>query len=90
MVIKYFADVRQLTRCEQEQWTKAAPTVRELLAGLAAQHGAAFEKRLLDGGRLSRTIVVLVDGRNVEHVAGLETPLEPDASVAIFPMVAGG
>ncbi len=53
MVIKYFADVRQLTRCEQEQWTKAAPTVRELLAGL-------------------------------------ETPLEPDASVAIFPMVAGG
>jgi molybdopterin synthase sulfur carrier subunit len=90
VIVRYFADIRELTGRAEEAFSKAAPTLRALVAELATAHGAAFEKRLLEGGGLSSTIIVLVDGRNVEHLAGLDTPLGPDAAVAIFPMVAGG
>ncbi len=90
MVIKYFADIRRLTRCEEQQWTEAAPTLRELLVGLSQQHGAAFQKRVLDGDGLSSTIIILVNGQSIEHLNGIETPLGPEDTVAVFPMVAGG
>ena len=90
MTIRYFADVRQLTGCSEEQWTKAAPRLRDLIAGLTAQHGAAFGKRMLDGDGLNPTINVFVNGRDVVHLKGLETPLDGEDVIAVFPMVAGG
>ena len=90
MVVRYFADIRSLAGTEEQQWTSAAPTLRSLLTGLAAEKGAAFEKRVFDGGQLSSTIIVLVNGRNIQHLKGVETPLGADDIVAVFPMVAGG
>jgi sulfur-carrier protein len=90
VIVRYFADIRRLTGRSEETFSKAAPTVRALLADIAAAHGAAFERRVLAGGQLSSAIIVLVDGQNVEHLAGLDTPLGPQATVAVFPMVAGG
>lgn len=90
MLVKYFADVRKLTGCEAEPWTAAAPTLRALLGALTGRHGAAFRERVLPGGALSGTLIVLVNGRNVEHLAGADTPLGPEDVVVLFPMVAGG
>ncbi|MBI5543016.1 MAG: MoaD family protein [Deltaproteobacteria bacterium] len=90
MLIKYFADVRQLSGCEDQPWTKAAPTLRELLEGLGAQHGAGFRERVFSGQELSPTIIILVNGHHVAHLQGLQTKLGPEDTVAIFPMVAGG
>ncbi len=90
MLIKYFADVRRLTGREREEWAKAAPTLRELLAQLAEQHGAAFRTKVLEGDGLSSTIIILVNGRHVDHLNGIDTSLSPEDTVAVFPMVAGG
>jgi sulfur-carrier protein len=90
MLIKYFADVRRLTGRDREEWTEGAPTLRALLAGLAAKHGAAFERKVLEGDGLSSTIIILVNGRHVEHLDGIDTALSPGDTVAVFPMVAGG
>ena len=90
MTIKYFADIREVTGREDQQWTKPAPTLRALLAGLCDAYGAALARRLFDAGTLNGTITVLVNGRNVVHLAGLDTPLQQDDVVVIFPMVAGG
>jgi len=90
VLIKYFADIRKLTGVEQQPWTKAEPTLRSLLKDLAVQHGPAFEERMFKGDRISSTVIIMVNGRNIEHLNGLETPLAPDDVVVIFPMVAGG
>jgi molybdopterin converting factor small subunit len=45
MRIKYFADIRTLSGCLEQEWTRPAPTLRELVLGLAEQHGAAFSAR---------------------------------------------
>ena len=90
MVVRYFADIRTLARTDEEQRSAAPPTVNALLAVLAADKGAAFEKRVFEGGKLSDTIILLVNGRNIKHLNGVETALKPDDVVAVFPMVAGG
>lgn len=90
MLVKYFADVRTLTGRLEEEWNRPATTLRELLLGLAERHGEAFRKRVLPEGRISDTIIVLVNGQHVIHLEGLDTRLQPDTTVSLFPMVAGG
>ena len=90
MTVKYFADIRSLTRRGEETWTKAEPDLRSLLKGLTAEYGAAFEKRLFEGDRLSDTIIIFVNGRDIAHLNGLDSPLKSDDFVAVFPVVAGG
>jgi molybdopterin converting factor small subunit len=67
VTIRYFADIRALTGCGEETWTKAAPDMRSLLEGLAAQHGSAFGKRVFEGDRLNSTIIIFINGRDVAH-----------------------
>lgn len=46
---------------------------------------------ILDGdGGIQPQINVLRNGREVEHLDGLETPIEPGDAVSVFPPVAGG
>ncbi|MEG2419744.1 MAG: MoaD/ThiS family protein [Eubacterium sp.] len=42
------------------------------------------------GETLGDEIIILVNGRHVEHLNGIHTPLVPSDTVAIFPVVAGG
>jgi molybdopterin synthase sulfur carrier subunit len=90
VIIKYFADIRGLTGRKEQQWTKASPTLGTLLADLAREYGPPFEKRIFEGGQLSNSIIILINGQNIEHLSGLETSLGPEDIVVFFPMVAGG
>ena len=90
MTIKYFADVRHLTGCFEQRWNKAEPTLGALLGDLTRQYGPAFEKRVLENGQLSSSITIFLNGQNAELLSGLDTRLNPDDVVTVFPMVAGG
>lgn len=90
MVVRYFADIRTLAGTDEEERTSAPPTLNALLAVLAAEKNPAFEKRVFPEGKLSDTMIILVNGRNILHLNGVQTPLKPDDVVAVFPMVAGG
>lgn len=90
VTVKYFADIRSLTRRVEEVWSKAEPDLRSLLKGLAAQYGAAFEKRIFEGDRISDTMIIFINGRDIVHLNGLDSPLKGDDVVAVFPVVAGG
>ncbi len=90
MIIKYFADIRTLTGRGEQQWNKAAPTLRALLGDLVSQYGVAFEKKVFHEGRLSGAIIILVNGQDAALLKGLDTPLAAEDHVVFFPMVAGG
>ncbi len=90
MLVKYFADIRTLSRREEQRLERAPSSVRELLRELSDQHGDAFRRRVFEGDGISSTLIVFVNGQNVEHLRGIETPLRPEDVVAIFPMIAGG
>ncbi len=41
-------------------------------------------------GELSEHAQVFINGENIRHLAGLDSPLKPDDHVDIFPPVVGG
>lgn len=74
-----------------EEWVglPAGATVGELVAALVERHGDAFREALLwtDGSPLPNA-VILLDGKNVLHHGGMDTPIERDGSAHIVLMTA--
>lgn len=70
--------------------TPAPATVAELLDALRADL-PAVERRIRDeAGVLRRFVNVYVDGDDVRHLEGVDTPLRAGAVVLVIPSVAGG
>jgi MoaD family protein len=65
--------------------------VRALFDELASRYGENFLEGLKSAeGELSTGVIVLVNGVNIHSLAGLDTELKPQDTVAIFPPIGGG
>ena len=64
-------------------------TVAEVLDGLFAGHPALAD-RLRPEGTLSAFVNVYINGDDIRHRQGLETPVAPDDVVILLPAMAGG
>jgi molybdopterin synthase sulfur carrier subunit len=91
MLVKFFATYREITKCASLTLT-APSNLLSLITELSARYGPVMRTRLLsaDGQNAGADAVILVNGRHIEHLAGLKTPLCEKDVVAIFPLVAGG
>jgi len=91
MKVKFFATYRDITRRKDEEIT-APPDVYRLLVDLGERYGAAFKAKLLtpDGKDIGKDTIIMVNGRNVFHLDGINTALTEADVVSIFPIVAGG
>lgn len=92
MVIHYFAMLRDVTRVSQQTWNhEPVKTMGELLEKLCAQYGSGFARwvRQEDGG-FGQYAIILVNGNDIRNLQGLQTPLDNNDSIAIFPPIAGG
>ncbi len=69
-------------------WTNGN-TVREAIDALCIQN-PALRVAILDGERLRPHVHALVNGRDIALGLGLETPVNADDEIAIFPPLAGG
>lgn len=90
MDIAYFATFREITRENSHRVVDPPATMGELLEQLCARYGRTFRDAVFEGDDLSPFVILLVNGRNVRHTGGCDTPLSPDDVVSVFPMVAGG
>ena len=89
MIIKFFAFIRDYTG-SKETSIDSCPTLRELLYKLCTKYGKRFSEKLFVGDKLSDDIIILVNGRHIQHLHGLDTNLEENDEISIFPKVAGG
>jgi len=91
MKVKFFATYRDFTRRKEEDIT-APPDIWALLSDLGKRYGAAFEAKLFapDGMEINCDTIILVNGRNVFHLDGINTKLTETDVVSVFPVVAGG
>jgi len=90
MTVKYFATIRTYTGEAARRIEDAPADLRGLLTMLAARYGTTFRRAVFAGAELNPEIIILVSGRNVLHLKGLDTPLDASDEISIFPMVAGG
>ncbi|MFW9830605.1 MAG: ubiquitin-like small modifier protein 1 [Candidatus Thorarchaeota archaeon] len=66
-------------------------TVYDLIMVLCEEYGSGFCETILDEkGNLRRYIKILINGRGLHVLQGLETLLSDGDEIAIFPPVAGG
>jgi len=102
MTIQYFAYLRDITGCKQEQLSGAS-NLRALLCLLCAKHGDALREKLYKSGREGDgsgkedlgqdelgNVIIMVNGRHINHLGGMTTVLTDSDTVQIFPVVAGG
>ncbi len=94
MTVKFFAYYRDsdFAGCKEMVWPEKAGSVYELCHQIADRYGRKFRSELLtpDGEEISDRSIVLVNGRRVDFLSGIQTPLSDQDTVLIFPVVAGG
>lgn len=68
-------------------------TIADLLQELSTKFGESFRQMFFDprSGAVSEQVAILVNGCHYSHLPhGLETVLEDEDNVALFPPIAGG
>jgi sulfur-carrier protein len=86
-LIKLFGALRKVAGLAEVQ--TGCRSVRQAIEALCVSN-PALRDAILIGDRLRPHVRVMVNGRDVEIGAGLETPLRQGDQVAIFPPIAGG
>jgi molybdopterin synthase sulfur carrier subunit len=90
MLVKFFATYRQITGCKSCD-VPAPHDVLALMGELAARwpefRGLVLNK---DGTDKGDDVIILVNGRHIEHLDGAATRLTEDDYVVVTPLVAGG
>jgi len=90
MCVKFFAYLRDYTGCSETD-IPLASTIGDLARILCERYGSRLQDKLLTAdGDLGPEIIVMINGRHVAHLGGINAPLTSDDTVQIFPMVAGG
>ena len=86
---KFFAYFRDLFEGRERDVVIAeGGMVRDALSLLCDTNERRRE--VFEGGSLKPHLIVMVNGVHVESLRGLETPLMPGDTLAIFPMLGGG
>lgn len=89
--IKLFATLRDMTGAKQiEVPFHDGQTVRELIQSVSEISPALAGKMVNERGELTGLVHVLVDGRNVEWLDGLDTTIRAADTLVFLPPAAGG
>ena len=90
MKVKFFAYLRDYAGCSETEVASAA-TIGDLALILSDRYGQKLREKLLSqNNELGTEIILMVNGRHVAHLGGINAPLKSDDTVQIFPLVAGG
>jgi molybdopterin synthase sulfur carrier subunit len=91
ITVKFFASFREVTGVKEIE-LPTAKNVKVLINTLVEKFGPKLTEKLYepDTSRLRDWVNVLVNGRNVKVLEGLDTALNDNDVVAIFPPVGGG
>jgi len=79
--VRFYAGLRQAAGRREDEFE--AGTVKEMLDAVSKAYDGKLDRYL-------KISTVLVNGKNVIHIKGRKTRLEPDDVVSIFPPMGGG
>ena len=90
MLVKFFATYRKIASTTSID-IEAPADVLALLHVLC-EKWPAFRELFLDegGANIRYDVIIMVNGRHIEHLDGARTELSDDDRVALTPLVAGG
>lgn len=89
--LKLFATLRDVVGAKEITVPfEEGQTVRDLIQSIHSIHPVLGEQILTEDGQLTGLVQVLVHGRNISWLQGLETHVSSDDIVILLPPSAGG
>lgn len=89
--VKAYATIREAIGASAEVKLNEAASVKDLLTELTRSYGKMFSETILGkDGRPLPYVKLLVNGRDIDFLNGIETKLEDRDEVSLFPPVGGG
>lgn len=90
MEIRFYATLRPLVGGRSVALSDPPPTVAGVLEQLVSEHEGLGERIFDEDGTVRRFVAIMVDGRDIRHLEGLQTRVSETSELDIFPPVAGG
>ncbi len=91
MRVRLFASVREAAGVREVSIEVGPDTpLRDVVAKLVATYPKLAGKLADENGNLRDAVSIFANGRNVRLMEGLDTRLQGDEDLAIFPPIAGG
>ncbi|OPX64825.1 ubiquitin-like small modifier protein 1 [Methanoregula sp. PtaB.Bin085] len=90
VTVRAFATLREVMDRELRCEYPSGVTVGTLLRDLVQKYNGLGALLFSDPETLRDYVNILVNGRNMEFLAGLSTPLADGDTIALFPPAAGG
>ncbi len=92
MKINFYATLRQVVGTKTVEFSLPEnTTVRQAIAGIVAQYPGLRRMLLDENNELHPYVHVFINGRDAPYLENaMETVLQPDDGVDIFPAVGGG
>ena len=90
ITVKSFATLREVMDPELRMEFAEGATIRSLLAVLTGRYGGLSDLLFSAPDSLRDLVNILKNGRNIQFLSGLATPLDDGDTIALFPPVAGG
>ena len=90
MIIRFYATLRPLVGGRSVELSDPPDTVGAVLQRLVAEYEGLDEQLFDETGAVRRFVAIMVDGRDIRHLDGLQSRVRPESELDIFPPVAGG
>jgi molybdopterin synthase sulfur carrier subunit len=92
LTFRAFATLGELLPSKNMGVSTSATTVKELIDFIAKEYNPKFKEQIINPktGKVHAFYKILVNGRDIEFLNGLETKLKEGDTVTIFPPVGGG
>jgi len=91
ITVKFFGVLRNLAGVTSIQiYTEESLSIAKLLKIVCKKTEVALADKLLENGEIKKGTLLLIDGKNVVHLHGLDTLIPSDSTVSFFPPSGGG
>ena len=89
--VKFLATIRVITvDPSTELLSNSRDTARTLMRELVKIYGQKFKQVTLKGKNLKPGIKIIINGRDIDYLNGLDTQLKDGDVMVIIPPIAGG